>query len=76
MVTSARDVPTSESKGANNAHSRVRVPQFVQDKDEISLWFECFESICRMVELEEKYWAIKVREFFLLRHSLHSLFYG
>lgn len=64
MVTSVRDATTSESKGAKNAHSRVRVPQLVPETDEISLWFARFENICKIAELEEEYWATKVSEYF------------
>ncbi|BFZ02581.1 hypothetical protein BsWGS_05620 [Bradybaena similaris] len=58
---------TSESKSSDAKgypHTRIRLPCFRENVDDLTTWLDRYELICTMENLDRKHWATKIVEFF------------
>ncbi|BFZ17096.1 hypothetical protein BsWGS_20136 [Bradybaena similaris] len=57
------DSTKQDTRSHSNPHTRIRVPQFRENVDDLEVWLERWELVCTMENLDKKYWATKLTEF-------------
>lgn len=68
MCTTEKNKHSSNSETKGAPHTRIRLPRFRDSIDYLDILLDRWELVCNTENLDRKYWATKIAEFFQGSH--------